>query len=73
LIPIAGGVLVPFFGPGIYSWLPFLAAGAMALSSVTVVSNSLLLGRYTPKFAIKKPEAEQVSPVKELTEVYTHT
>lgn len=51
LIPIAAGILVPFLGAGIYSWLPFLAAGAMAMSSVTVVSNSLLLGRYRPKFA----------------------
>ena len=48
LIPIAAGILVPFLGAGIYSWLPFLAAGAMAMSSVTVVSNSLLLGRYRP-------------------------
>lgn len=48
LIPIAAGALVPVFGPEMYSWLPFLAAGAMALSSVSVVSNSLLLGRYRP-------------------------
>jgi Cu+-exporting ATPase len=33
-----------------YSWLPFLAAAAMALSSVSVVGNSLLLGRYKPNF-----------------------
>ncbi|MEM2140605.1 MAG: heavy metal translocating P-type ATPase [Nitrososphaera sp.] len=48
LIPIAAGALVPVFGAEMYSWLPFLAAGAMALSSVSVVSNSLLLGRYRP-------------------------
>jgi len=48
LIPIAAGVLVPFLGPGIYQELPFLAAGAMAISSVTVVSNSLLLRRFKP-------------------------
>ena len=48
LIPIAAGALVPVFGAEMYSWLPFLAAGAMALSSVSVVSNSLLLGRYKP-------------------------
>ncbi|HKM75865.1 MAG TPA: heavy metal translocating P-type ATPase [Candidatus Bathyarchaeia archaeon] len=48
LIPIAAGALVPFFGPGIYNFLPFLAAGAMATSSVTVVSNSLLLNRFKP-------------------------
>lgn len=46
LIPIAAGVLVPVFGPGMYSYLPFLAAGAMALSSATVVGNSLLLTRH---------------------------
>lgn len=50
LIPIAAGALVPLFGPEVYSWLPFLAAGAMAMSSVSVVSNSLLLGRYKPRF-----------------------
>jgi len=46
LIPIAAGALVPFLGPTIYNFLPFLAAGAMATSSATVVSNSLLLNRF---------------------------
>lgn len=45
LIPIAGGALIPFYGVGVYSFLPFLAGGAMAFSSVTVVANSLLLAR----------------------------
>jgi Cu+-exporting ATPase len=45
LIPIAAGALIPFFGVSVYSFLPILAAVAMALSSVTVVSNSLLLAR----------------------------
>jgi Cu+-exporting ATPase len=49
LIPVAAGALIPFFGVGIYSFLPFLAGGAMALSSVTVVGNSLLLTRFVPK------------------------
>jgi Cu+-exporting ATPase len=49
LIPIAGGILVPFLGIGIFGWLPILAGIAMALSSVTVVTNSLLLGKYKPK------------------------
>jgi Cu+-exporting ATPase len=48
LIPIAAGALVPFLGPAVYNYLPFLAAGAMATSSVTVVSNSLLLNRFKP-------------------------
>jgi len=46
LIPIAGGILVPFLGVEIFGWLPMLAALAMAMSSVTVVGNSILLGRY---------------------------
>ena len=48
LIPIAGGILVPFGGVGIFGWLPMLAGLAMAMSSVTVVGNSMLLGRYKP-------------------------
>jgi Cu+-exporting ATPase len=68
LIPIAGGALVPFLGAEVYGWLPFMAAGAMALSSVTVVGNSLLLGRYVPKYA-KKPGKEIYSE-EELKQVY---
>ncbi len=49
LIPIAAGILVPFLGPGIYEVLPLLAGAAMAISSVTVVSNSLLLRKFNPK------------------------
>jgi Cu+-exporting ATPase len=50
LIPIAAGALVPFLGAQVYDVLPFLAAGAMALSSVTVIINSLLLERFKPAF-----------------------
>jgi Cu+-exporting ATPase len=46
LIPIAAGALIPVFTVSIYNFLPLLAAFAMAFSSVTVVSNSLLLGRF---------------------------
>jgi P-type Cu+ transporter len=49
LIPVAAGALVPFFGVKMYGYLPFLAAGAMAISSVTVVGNSLLLFRFKPE------------------------
>ncbi|MDV4342501.1 copper-translocating P-type ATPase [Methanoculleus sp. YWC-01] len=45
LIPLAAGVLYPFFG---ITFRPELAALAMALSSVTVVSLSLLLKTYIP-------------------------
>ena len=48
LIPIAAGALVPLFGPQVYQVLPFLAAGAMAFSSVTVIGNSLLLECFKP-------------------------
>jgi P-type Cu+ transporter len=52
LIPIAAGALVPILGLGVFGWLPILAGLAMAMSSVTVVTNSLLLGKYTPKYSI---------------------
>jgi Cu+-exporting ATPase len=46
LIPVGAGVLYPFFG---IMFKPELAAAAMAASSVTVVSLSLLLKRYIPE------------------------
>jgi hypothetical protein len=47
-------------------------AGAMAISSVTVVSNSLLLGRYKPRFTSKKHERheEDIHSTKDLGETY---
>ncbi|AMM41639.1 copper-translocating P-type ATPase [Candidatus Desulfofervidus auxilii] len=45
LIPVAAGVLYPAFG---ITFKPELAGLAMAMSSVTVVSLSLLLKRYVP-------------------------
>jgi Cu+-exporting ATPase len=44
LIPVAMGALFPFFG---ITLNPALAAGAMAMSSVSVVSNSLRLRRFS--------------------------
>ncbi|MEM5802067.1 MAG: heavy metal translocating P-type ATPase [Candidatus Aenigmatarchaeota archaeon] len=46
LIPIAAGILYPFFRILLN---PIYAAIAMALSSITVVGNSMLLNRYKPK------------------------
>mgnify|MGYP000353697067 CR=1 FL=1 len=43
LIPVAMGALVPFGGPQLS---PVLAAGAMAMSSVFVVTNALRLRRF---------------------------
>ena len=46
LIPVAMGILYPAFG---ITLNPALAAGAMALSSVSVISNSLRLRGYDPR------------------------
>ncbi len=44
-IPVAAGVLFPLFGVLLN---PMVAALAMSLSSVSVVSNSLLIKRFNP-------------------------
>lgn len=45
LIPVAAGILYPFFGILLN---PIFAAGAMAFLSVTVVLNALRLKRFKP-------------------------
>jgi len=56
LVPIAAGVFFPFTGLALR---PEFAGLAMALSSVSVVSNALLLGRFEPKKVIDEPEEVQ--------------
>jgi len=54
LVPIAAGLLYPFFG---IVFMPEFAGLAMAMSSVTVISLSLMLKKYIPpikKIKIKK-------------------
>jgi P-type Cu+ transporter len=46
-IPVAAGVLYAFGGPTLN---PMFAAAAMAMSSVSVVSNALRLKRFVPKY-----------------------
>jgi Cu+-exporting ATPase len=55
LIPVAAGILYPSFG---ITFRPELAGLAMAMSSVTVVSLSLLLKGYVPP-AKKRIETER--------------
>jgi len=58
LIPVAMGVLYPFTGMLLD---PILAAAAMALSSVTVVSNALRLRRFTPPTMTAQVPARRVA------------
>ncbi|KAF1074367.1 putative copper-exporting P-type ATPase [Methanogenium sp. MK-MG] len=57
LIPVAAGILYPLCG---ITFRPEFAGLAMALSSVTVISLSLLLKRYTPPATVKKADLQKI-------------
>ncbi|WAI01585.1 heavy metal translocating P-type ATPase [Methanogenium organophilum] len=57
LIPVAAGVLYPLYG---ITFRPEFAGFAMALSSVTVISLSLLLKRYTPPATVLKTDRRNI-------------
>ncbi len=63
LLPIAAGLFYPFFGLALR---PEFAGLAMAMSSVSVVSNALLLNRFDPTEPIEEedvPEEESASTI----------
>lgn len=59
-IPVAAGVLYPLIG---FLLNPMIAGAAMAFSSVSVVSNSLLMRRYKRNPALSKRKIPEVNLV----------
>ncbi|HUU65280.1 MAG TPA: heavy metal translocating P-type ATPase [Dehalococcoidales bacterium] len=64
-IPIAAGVLYPPFG---ILLSPMIAAGAMALSSLSVISNANRLRGYKPASLVDPQTVQPVKPIVEVSE-----
>jgi Cu+-exporting ATPase len=62
-IPVAAGALYPFFGIRLS---PIIAAAAMALSSLSVVTNANRLRRFTPPLLPATPNPWAVEPAVEV-------